>query len=112
MCRNTRCYTIHMESFYTQPVIKTEKDALTFFKRAIKYRNNHKDEYREIARFVYDNTHDVPLSRGAGWISSEFIALEAPGMPPDDTTDPDEYIDQLWRRLDMMTDAEIKKQTV
>lgn len=101
-----------MELFYTPPVIRTDADAFRFFKQAVEYRNEHKDEYDKIARFVFDSTHQmitgVELSSDVDWLRSEFIALEAPGMPPDDEANPDEYVDELWSRLDMMVDEAIK----
>lgn len=101
-----------MESFYDSPVIRTDADALRFFKQAVEYRSGHKDEYGKIARFVFDSTHQMitgaELSSDIEWLRSEFIALEAPGMPPDDEANPDEYVDELWSRLDMLVDEAIK----
>jgi len=102
-----------MESFYSLPEIESEADALHFFKEAIEYRNNYKSEDGRIARFVFDSTHKITtgfeLSPDIDWIRAEFIALEGPGMPIDNEVDPDEYVDKLWARLDMMIDEAIEK---
>jgi hypothetical protein len=100
-----------MELFYSSPFIRTDADALRFFKMAVKYRGGHKDEYSKIARFVFDSTHQMITNVEPGsdvdWLRLEFIALEAPGMPQDDNTDPDKYVDGLWLRLDKMIDKTI-----
>lgn len=105
-----------MELFYNSPVIRTDADALRFFKQAVKYRGGHKDEYGKITRFVFDSTHqmitNVELASDIDWLRLEFIALEAPGMPPDDDTDPDKYVDGLWLRLDRMIDEAIARRAV
>ena len=105
-----------MESFYNRPIINSDENALLFFKRAIKYRNDHKDESREIARFVFDCTHQltigIKLDVNVDGLRAEFIALEAPGMPLDDNLSPEEYDDYLWNRLALMIDLVIEKRTV
>lgn len=105
-----------MEQFYDAPVIKSDEDTLRFFKKAIEYRNNHKSEYDKIARFVFDNTHQlitgIKLDGDVDSIRAEVIALEAPGMPLDNTLTPEVYDDYLWRRLEAMVDSAIEKRTV
>ena len=100
-----------MELFNSLHAIRTDDDALHLFKRAIEYRSRHEDA--KIARFVYDSTHKlatgVRFSDDVDQIRAEFIALEAPGMPPDDVTDPDDYVDQLWARVDEMIEEAIAR---
>lgn len=102
-----------MELFNSLHAIRTDDDALRLFKRAIEYRSRHKNEDGKIARFVYDSTHKlatgVRFSDDIDQLRAEFIALEAPGMPPDNVTDPDEYADQLWVRLDGLVEEAIAR---
>lgn len=56
----------------------------------------------EIARFVFDVTHEttlgIPSNDDIQLIRQEFGALEAPGLP-EDNSDPEAYEDKLWARL-------------
>jgi hypothetical protein len=106
-----------MSSFYTLPTINSERDALHFFHQAVKYRKQHPDESQQIATFVYDTTHEMTLGfsldTAVDLLRGEFIALEAPGLPPDDSImSLDEYDTTLWVRLERMISDEIKKRTV
>lgn len=87
-------------------------DLLDYYQSAIELRELHKDDSEKIARLVFDSTHPSKLSfeppRLLTEIRNEFGALEAPGMPSDNT-DPDTYRDFLWRRLEIMVN---KKGTV
>lgn len=105
-----------MEQFYKLPVITSNEDALRFFKKAVEYRKNHRNEYGKIARFVFDSTHQltigIELAGDIDELRAEFIALEAPGVPLDNATSFEAYDDYLWRRLESMIDLAIEKRTV
>lgn len=105
-----------MSNLYTLPTIESENDALHFFQQAVQYRKRQPDESQEIAVFVYDATHEMKLGFSldvrANLLRGEFIALEAPGSPPDDRMDPEEYDTKLWKRLELMINDEIEKRTV
>lgn len=103
-----------MESFLT-PFDLKHADAtglLDYYRLAIDFRKQHKDESEEIARLVFDATHPSKLSFEVPHylldIRDEFGALEAPGMPSDES-DPDVYRDSLWNRLELIVN---KKRTV
>jgi len=83
--------------------IKSEKELIDFYIAAIDYRNKHKDQSPAIAQFVFDASHPLnlpfALSKSLTSIRFEFGALEAPGMPEDDSILPEDYDDTLWNRL-------------
>ena len=95
-----------MKSFLQSFPLQTQDDVLNFFQEAIVYRETHKSESEEIARFVFDATHrtkiNVPLSTELEKIRYEFGALEAPGQP-EDNSDPNIFVDHLWSRLHLIT---------
>lgn len=85
-----------------QPTISDPVDVMALFVTALKEQQADKERSEAIAHEVFERTHpsqltfDLPddLSR----LRDEFGALEAPGLPDDDS-DPDEYRDALWERL-------------
>lgn len=83
--------------------IKSEEELIKFYIYAIDYRNRHKDQSTNIALFTFNASHPsrLPfvLSEGLTSIRFEFGALEAPGMPEDNTISIEDYDDQLWDRL-------------
>lgn len=100
-----------MRSLSSGNNFKTRADILTFFSRAIEYRENHKKESGKIAQFVFDTTHKSRLGElfddDIEFLRNEFGALEAPGLPPDKMTG-DEYVDCLWGRLEVMVEKHQK----
>ena len=85
-------------------------DILVFFEYALGYRELHKEESGEIARFVFDMTHDdttgLKLDRDLAQIRDEFGALEAPGQSDLDAKN---YVDTLWARLSEIVNESSKK---
>lgn len=83
--------------------IKSEKELIDFYIAAIKYRNNNKEKSTEIAKFIFDASHELnlnfKLSDKLSSIRFEFGSLEAPGNPEDENISPDTYDDILWDRL-------------
>lgn len=85
----------------------TALEVIEFYEVAIAYRSSHKNESETIARYVFDCTFSfVEKSSRLAWgqevikLRYEFGALEAPGRPPEESTDnDDEYVDRLWLRL-------------
>lgn len=95
--------------------LTSESDVLDYYVDAIHYRNSHKSESTEIAIHVFNRTHpkvrlSFAINRKVERLRDEFGALEAPGMPEDDTEDPNDYSDRLWARLLNLTENE--KRTV
>ncbi len=92
----------------------TKKDVYAFYKNAIEYRNKHKEEYAEIARFVFCVTHKDKLGDisddDIDFIRFEFIALEAPGTPENDDSEAklEAFVDFLWERLRLIVDEKSK----
>ena len=83
--------------------IKSEEELIKFYISAIDYRNKHKDKSADIAQFVFDASHPSNLpfksSEELTSLRFEFGALEAPGLPEDNTISIEDYDDQLWDRL-------------
>jgi len=105
-----------MKKYPFDRILSNEAELLDFFIEAIQYRIAHKGQSVEIAVHVFDKTHpsslSFPWNKVLDELRFEFIALEAPGMPEDDNKDPDEYDDELWRRLLFLVNDLKKKQTV
>jgi hypothetical protein len=82
--------------------LQNESELLAFYLEAIEVRGDYPEYSEQIARAVFDRAHPYLLSFGisedASRLRDEFGALEAPGLPEDDS-DPDVYRDQLWKRL-------------
>lgn len=85
--------------------IETKKDLFRFWFAALEYRKLHQDIERNLAHFIFTTSleagrrmseYDDQLNA----ITFEFGALEAPGMPDDESIHPELYSDQLWNRLD------------
>ena len=87
---------------HLQTKIHNQSELVDYFAEAIRIREQHPDQSEAIARQVFDNTHPALLSFEVSQqiqiIRNEFGALEAPGLPDDDT-DPDVYRDHLWQRV-------------
>ena len=83
--------------------IKSEEELIKFYISAIDYRNGHKGQSADIAQFVFDASHSSNLpfesSEELTSLRFEFGALEAPGLPENNTISIEDYDDQLWDRL-------------
>lgn len=94
-----------MKDIYDMPTPSTPKEVVDYFLSAVEYRNSHKSQSIEIARYVFDVTHEsrigFHLSEKLERIRYEFGALEAPGTP-DGGEDVMSYDDRLWERLAAM----------
>lgn len=105
-----------MEDVCTPGSIKNDRDILDFFKRVIAYRDEHKCESAQIARFAYSMTHENEVGfmckSEINLLRGEMIALEAPGVPQDDTMQPEVYDNMLWNQLLKEVEAEIEKRIV
>lgn len=106
-----------MHSYPFDRALGNTTELLNFYSDAIHYRNSHKAQSSEIAQYVFNATHPTirltfPVDTGLDRLRDEFGALEAPGMPMDDTVDPDEDEDRLWERLLTIVKNEQDKRTV
>lgn len=83
--------------------LKSESELIDFFLYTIDYRDKHKNKSCEIAIYAFDKTHPASMhfkvSRKLESIRFELGSLEAPVMPEDDRISPEEYENQLWKRL-------------
>lgn len=84
---------------YKNRELLNETDVLDYFVDAINFRNSHKDQSTDIATQVFNRTHATmlpfTLSKEAERLRFEFGALEAPGMPEDETLPTPDYDDEL-----------------
>lgn len=85
-----------------RPTMSDPADVIALFVMALNERRANKDRSEAIAHEVFERTHSSQLSfdlpDDLSRLRDEFGALEAPGLPDDDS-DPDEYRDTLWDRL-------------
>lgn len=94
-----------------------ESDVLDYFAAAIQYRNAHKNESADIAMHVFDRTHPrgrltFPIGAEIDRLRDEFGALEAPGMPDNDTQSFEDHEDEVWLRLLNLIEDAKKSRTV
>jgi hypothetical protein len=82
--------------------LSNKADVIELFLTAINERRLNKGQSESIARDVFDRTHPSQLTfelpHELTELRNEFGALEAPGLP-EDNSDPEEYRDALWDRL-------------
>lgn len=100
-----------MEELMNIDNISTPEDVIEYMKLGISVRKKNPDKSREIARLIFNNTHElitgVALPDDITRIRYEFGALEAPGNP-NYAIDLKDYDDKLWSRLEEL----IKNRTV
>jgi hypothetical protein len=85
--------------------LSNKDDVIELFLTAVDERRLNKELSESIAHNVFDRTHPSQLTfelpHELVELRNEFGALEAPGLPEDDS-DPDEYRDALWERLSLL----------